>query len=205
MGVNGGADVANEVFQFGQIVRLLNHKFELKMVMIDPLAKNFWLESVDLVSISPSLFDFSFVWLGVAKFGAKRGEIAGDALGGDGSCGFDGEMFFVFSESTGEEVDLFGDHRFATGENHVRGREAENLLKDFVDTHLCSLRAPRGVGRVAPSTAEIASGSSDKHRWNAGQFAFSLNGVEDFRNEHWSGFGWFTGEGRGACVGGGIF
>ena len=101
MGMNWGADFANQIFQFGQIVRLLNHKFELKMVIADPLAKNFWLESGRLVSISPPLFDFSFVWLGVAKFWAKRGKIAGNSFGGDCSCGFDCEVFFGFPESTG--------------------------------------------------------------------------------------------------------
>jgi hypothetical protein len=43
---------------------------------------------------------------------------------------------------------------------------------------------PGGVGRVAPSAAEVAAAGADEEGGDAGQFALALQGMEDLGNQH---------------------
>ena len=70
------------------------------------------------------------------------------------------------------------------------------LFQNFLDGHFRTFRFPRGVGSVAPVTAEIAAGGADKDGGNSSEKALSLDGVEDFRNSHQD-----TGAGLGGMAG----
>jgi hypothetical protein len=59
-----------------------------------------------------------------------------------------------------------------------------HLLNDGRDLHGLSFGIPGGVGSVAPAAAEIASGSADKNGRDSEQQPLSLNGMEDFRDQH---------------------
>src|SRR5260221_13409934 len=76
------------------------------------------------------------------------------------------------------------DHWFASGQYHVLCRKLSDFRHNLIDAHFRTFRRPRRVLRIAPTTAEIATRSSDKGGGNTRQLAFTLDGIKNFGDEH---------------------
>lgn len=56
---------------------------------------------------------------GVRKFGADGGQVAGDAVGWNSASGFDGDMFTLFFQGSGQFGEVRSNHGFSSREDNV--------------------------------------------------------------------------------------
>src|SRR4026209_2690783 len=58
------------------------------------------------------------------------------------------------------------------------------LDEDFSHGHLGTFRIPRGIRRVAPAAAQVATRAANEARGHAGEPTLALNGEENFGDPH---------------------
>ena len=90
-----------EVFDLFDIRFAGNHKFELKIVVLDPIGDYGWLETGGFVFFGPGRVPLQRGG-GVGKLGAERSQITGDPTGWHRGSSLDRDVFAGLFQSGGQ-------------------------------------------------------------------------------------------------------